>query len=91
MRFSPEGSPYPFIGMVPQNVTETLLLEELRRKGGDVDYQTSFVSAHQQDDCGRREGGPQRRARHPAGIIRGGLRRGTQCRAALAGHPVRRG
>src|SRR3954453_12813654 len=43
--FVPEESPYPFIAMVPQNVTEKLLVEELRRKGGAVEYETSFVSA----------------------------------------------
>jgi 2-polyprenyl-6-methoxyphenol hydroxylase-like FAD-dependent oxidoreductase len=36
--------------MVPQNVTERLLVEELRRKGGDVEYETTFVSSYQQDD-----------------------------------------
>ena len=51
MAFEPEGTPYPFVAMVPQDVTEQLLLEELRRKGGEVEYQTSFVSAAQQDDC----------------------------------------
>jgi 2-polyprenyl-6-methoxyphenol hydroxylase-like FAD-dependent oxidoreductase len=47
MKFAPEESPYPFIAMVPQNVTESLLLEELRRRGGDVEYETAFVSAEQ--------------------------------------------
>ena len=51
MRFAPEESPYPFIGMVPQDVTEKLLVEELRRKGREVEYETTFVSADQQDDC----------------------------------------
>src|SRR5262249_26821227 len=51
MRFAPEESPYPFVAMVPQNVTEKLLAEELRRKGGDIEYETAFVSADQQDDC----------------------------------------
>src|SRR5690348_7141785 len=50
MRFAPEESPHPFIAMVPQNVTENLLLEELQRKGGVVEYETTFVSATQQDD-----------------------------------------
>lgn len=49
MRFAPEESPYPFIAMVPQDVTERLLLEALRRKGGDVEYRTAFVSAAEQD------------------------------------------
>ena len=50
MRFAPEESPYPFIAMVPQNVTERLLVEELERKGGAVEYETPFVSAVQQDE-----------------------------------------
>jgi 2-polyprenyl-6-methoxyphenol hydroxylase-like FAD-dependent oxidoreductase len=48
MKFAPEESPYQFIAMVPQNVTESLLLDELRRKGGDVEYETAFVSAEQE-------------------------------------------
>jgi 2-polyprenyl-6-methoxyphenol hydroxylase-like FAD-dependent oxidoreductase len=51
MKFAPEESPYQFIAMVPQNITESLLLEELRRKGGDVEYETSFVSAEQDADA----------------------------------------
>src|ERR1043165_4699469 len=31
MRFAPEESPYPFIAMVPQDVTEKLLVDELGR------------------------------------------------------------
>ena len=50
MRFAPEQSPYSYIAMVPQDVTEKLLLAELRRKGGDVEYETKFVSAEQQND-----------------------------------------
>jgi 2-polyprenyl-6-methoxyphenol hydroxylase-like FAD-dependent oxidoreductase len=50
MRFAPEESPYPFIAMVPQDVTERLLVEQLGRKGGVVEYETSFVSAVQHDD-----------------------------------------
>ena len=50
MRFAPEESPYPFIAMVPQNITERLLVEELRRKGGNIEYNTTFVSADQQGD-----------------------------------------
>ena len=33
MRFEPEDSPYGVVAMVPQNVTERLLLRELERKG----------------------------------------------------------
>jgi 2-polyprenyl-6-methoxyphenol hydroxylase-like FAD-dependent oxidoreductase len=51
MKFAPEESPYPFVAMVPQNVTERLLVEELRRKGGKAEYDTTFVSAEEQDDC----------------------------------------
>src|SRR5260370_21681213 len=50
MRFAPEESPYPFVAMVPQNVTERLLVEALRGRGGTVEYETSFVSAVQHDD-----------------------------------------
>lgn len=53
MHFAPEQSPYPFVAMVPQNVTEALLLEELKRKGGAVEYETSFVSAVQHGDSVR--------------------------------------
>jgi 2-polyprenyl-6-methoxyphenol hydroxylase-like FAD-dependent oxidoreductase len=51
MRFEPEESPYAFVAMVPQDVTEKLLVEELRRKGGVVEYDTTFLSAEQQDGC----------------------------------------
>src|SRR5215467_5106656 len=47
IRFAPAGTPYPFVAMVPQDVTERLLVEELRRKGGAVEYETTFVSAVQ--------------------------------------------
>ncbi len=50
MPFAPEESPYPFIAMVPQNVTEKLLVEQLTRKNGAIEYETSFVSAVQYDD-----------------------------------------
>ena len=51
MRFTPEETPYPFVAMVPQDVTERLLVEELDRKGGAIEYETTFVSAAEQDDC----------------------------------------
>lgn len=51
MRFAPEESPYSFIAMVPQNVTEKLLAEALQRRGGVIEYQTTFQSAEQRDDC----------------------------------------
>jgi 2-polyprenyl-6-methoxyphenol hydroxylase-like FAD-dependent oxidoreductase len=50
MQFTPHESPYPYVAMVPQDVTERLLAEDLRRKGGAVDYETAFVSATQSDD-----------------------------------------
>ena len=50
MRFAPEESPYRFVAMVPQDVTERLLVEQLRRQGGSVEYETSFVSAVQHGD-----------------------------------------
>jgi 2-polyprenyl-6-methoxyphenol hydroxylase-like FAD-dependent oxidoreductase len=50
MQFAPEESPYPFIAMIPQDVTEQLLVEQLQRKGGVIEYETSFVSAVQRDD-----------------------------------------
>src|SRR5215469_15167081 len=42
MRFTPEETPYSFVAMVPQNITEELLRDELRRKGGDVGYGARF-------------------------------------------------
>jgi 2-polyprenyl-6-methoxyphenol hydroxylase-like FAD-dependent oxidoreductase len=50
MEFAPDESPYRFVAMVPQDVTEKLLVEQLRAKGGAVEYETSFVSAVQHDD-----------------------------------------
>jgi len=50
LRFTPPDTPYPFVAMVPQNVTERLLVSELQRRGSEVDYETTFVSARQQAD-----------------------------------------
>lgn len=50
MPFAPEETPYPFVAMVPQDVTERLLAEQLARRGGAVEYETSFVSAVRHDD-----------------------------------------
>jgi 2-polyprenyl-6-methoxyphenol hydroxylase-like FAD-dependent oxidoreductase len=50
MPFTPAVSPYPFIAMVPQNVTEKLLMEQLMSRNGVIEYETSFVSAIQHDD-----------------------------------------
>ncbi|HEX5182089.1 MAG TPA: FAD-dependent monooxygenase [Allosphingosinicella sp.] len=51
MPFAPKESPYPYVSMVPQDVTEQILSEQLRRKSGDVDYRTNFVSAVQSEHC----------------------------------------
>ncbi len=48
--FTPQETPYPFVAMVPQDVTERLLVEQLRRTGGAVEYETTFVSAVQHED-----------------------------------------
>lgn len=50
LQFTPEESPYPFVAMVPQDVTEQLLLQELQRRGGNVEYESTFLSAVQDDD-----------------------------------------
>ena len=50
IQFAPEQTPYPFVAMVPQNVTERLLAEALGRRGGTVDYNTSFVALEQLAD-----------------------------------------
>ncbi|MGA9343329.1 MAG: FAD-dependent monooxygenase [Rhodanobacteraceae bacterium] len=51
MPFAPDNSAYPFVAMVPQDLTERLLVEALTRKGGAVEYRTSFIEATQDDDC----------------------------------------
>ena len=50
MQFTPEESPYRFVAMVPQNVTESLLAQALRQEGGVIEYETTFDSADQLDD-----------------------------------------
>jgi 2-polyprenyl-6-methoxyphenol hydroxylase-like FAD-dependent oxidoreductase len=50
MVFEPEESPYRFIAMVPQDVTEKLLVETLRRRDGAVEYETCFLSAEPHAD-----------------------------------------
>jgi 2-polyprenyl-6-methoxyphenol hydroxylase-like FAD-dependent oxidoreductase len=47
LRFTPRESPYPFVAMVPQNVSESILAGELKRTGGRVEYETTFISAEQ--------------------------------------------
>lgn len=50
MRFEPEQTPYPFVAMVPQDVTERLLVQQLLARDGQVEYDTSFISAVEQSD-----------------------------------------
>src|SRR5215472_10398053 len=50
MQFESQESPYPFVAMVPQDLTKKLLVETLRSKGGTVEYETCFVSAVQLSD-----------------------------------------
>jgi 2-polyprenyl-6-methoxyphenol hydroxylase-like FAD-dependent oxidoreductase len=45
LHFAPEESPYRFVAMVPQDITERLLVEQLQRRGGGVEYETRFLSA----------------------------------------------
>jgi 2-polyprenyl-6-methoxyphenol hydroxylase-like FAD-dependent oxidoreductase len=47
--FEPEGTLYPFVAMVPQDVTEKILVDELCQKGGTVEYETALVSAVEMD------------------------------------------
>ena len=47
IRFAPQGTPYQFVAMVPQNVTEGILEAELRRRGGAVEFGTEFLGAEQ--------------------------------------------
>lgn len=50
VRFQPDDTPYSFVGMVPQDVTEKILVAELHRKSGAVEYDTTFVSAVEHDN-----------------------------------------
>jgi 2-polyprenyl-6-methoxyphenol hydroxylase-like FAD-dependent oxidoreductase len=50
MRFAPHESAYSFIAMVPQNVTEDLLLKALQNRAGNVEYETKFLSSSQEAD-----------------------------------------
>lgn len=51
MRFTPHETPYSFVAMVPQDVTEQLLCKALRARGGEAGYRTAFVSLEQQEQC----------------------------------------
>jgi 2-polyprenyl-6-methoxyphenol hydroxylase-like FAD-dependent oxidoreductase len=50
LHFAPDQSPYSFVSMVPQNVTERLLVDELKRRGGAVEYETALTSAAEEGD-----------------------------------------
>jgi 2-polyprenyl-6-methoxyphenol hydroxylase-like FAD-dependent oxidoreductase len=47
IEFIPKGTPYPYVAMVPQDVTEALLLEHLRGRGGEVLYETTLTGARE--------------------------------------------
>jgi 2-polyprenyl-6-methoxyphenol hydroxylase-like FAD-dependent oxidoreductase len=49
LHFEAKETPYPFVAMVPQDVTERLLAEELTKRDGAVEYDTKFVAAEQRD------------------------------------------
>jgi 2-polyprenyl-6-methoxyphenol hydroxylase-like FAD-dependent oxidoreductase len=49
MQFEPGDSPYSFVAMVPQDVTERLLAQELLRKGGTIEYESECVAADQEN------------------------------------------
>ena len=42
IRFEPDDTPYPFISMVPQNVTEELLAALNVRRGGGIQHQATL-------------------------------------------------
>ena len=50
LRFTPENTPYSFVAMVPQDVTERLLADSLRQRGGVIEYDTRCVTAEPQAD-----------------------------------------
>ncbi len=43
-------SPYPYVLMVPQNITEQVLIDRLTALGGTVERQTELISLHQGDE-----------------------------------------
>ncbi len=49
LHFEPVDTPYRFVAMVPQNVTESLLAKRLQEGGGEIEYETAFVSAEERD------------------------------------------
>ncbi len=47
--FEPSGTPYRYVAMVPQDVTERILLERLRGRGADVEYGIELTSLREID------------------------------------------
>jgi 2-polyprenyl-6-methoxyphenol hydroxylase-like FAD-dependent oxidoreductase len=47
----PSLSRYPYVAMIPQDVSEALLLAELRRSGGEVNYATEALAVEQTADA----------------------------------------
>lgn len=58
VRFEPDDTPYSFMAIVPQNVTEQLLADHFQQAGGRAEYDTSFISAVQRRRLRRRHAGP---------------------------------
>lgn len=48
--FRPDDTPYPYVAMVPQDVTERLLADALMLRGGAVEYNTRFTGLTQYDE-----------------------------------------
>lgn len=48
--FRPPSTPYPFVGMVPQDLTERILVEALKTRGGSVEYETTLSSISESAD-----------------------------------------
>lgn len=48
--FAPRGTPYPYIAMVPQDVSERLLVDVLHARGAAVEYLTTCVGLEQAGD-----------------------------------------
>jgi len=48
--FDPQNCDYPYVAMIPQDVTERLLAERLAAAGGAVEYETRLVGFEAQPD-----------------------------------------
>jgi 2-polyprenyl-6-methoxyphenol hydroxylase-like FAD-dependent oxidoreductase len=47
--FEPGHTPFSFVAMVAQNITEEILAKDLEERGGTIEYETAFVSAQERD------------------------------------------